>query len=502
MLTHKLPLISILIIQSFISGIWILLSNENRAKNIAISASVFSLLLGSLLYLGFDTTTANMQFVEDYNWIASLRINYYVGIDGISLPLILLTLFINLIIVITAEDLVKQQLNYYLSLFFFLQAMVIGVFVALNAFLYYLFWEGMLIPMYLCIGIWGSQLRSYAAIKFFIYTFFGSVIMLLALIYLSIKAGSSSILSFYNLPLTLYEQSLILLALMLAFAVKIPMWPVHTWLPDAHTEAPAGGSVILAALMLKVGAYGFFRFCLPITPDACLEASWLMIVLSLIAIVNIGLVALAQHDMKRLIAYSSVAHMGFVSLGCFMIYPIFKNSGHLPSAQLALSGALVQMITHAFGSGGMFLAFGLLYDKLHSRLIADMGGIVQKMPYFTAFFLIFALSNVGLPGTAGFVGEFMVLVSAVQSNFWVALLAGLTLVLSASYTLFMFKRVFYGPITQSNVENLVDISSQQYIALSLMVLGIFFIGLYPQPLINIMDKSIVNLVQLALQVKF
>ena len=502
MLIHKLPIISILLIQSFFSGVWILISDKKQVKNIAICASLISLVLGSLMYIGFDPNTANMQFVENYNWINFLKINYYVGIDGISLPLILLTLFINLIIVITAKDLVHQQLGYYLGLFFFLQAMVVGVFAALDAFLYYLFWEGMLIPMYLCIGIWGSQLRSYAAMKFFIYTFFGSVIMLLALIYLSIKSGSTSILSFYNLPLTLKEQYFIFIGLLLAFAVKIPMWPVHTWLPDAHTEAPAGGSVILAALMLKVGAYGFFRFCLPITPDACLSLSPVMIVLSLIAIVNIGLVALAQHDMKRLIAYSSVAHMGFVSLGCFVIYPIFQNTGHLPSAQLALSGAMVQMITHAFGSGGMFLAFGLLYDKIHTRLIADMGGIVQTMPYFTAFFLIFVLSNVGLPGTAGFVGEFMVLLSVMQANFWVALLAGLTLILSACYSLFMFKRVFYGPITNEHISSLKDITSHQYIALSLMTAGIFFLGIYPQPLIKVMDKSMINIVQLALQAKF
>lgn len=502
MIIYKLPLISILIIQSALSGVWILLSAQQRSQYIALSSSLISILIGSLLYFGFDSSTASMQFVENYPWIQPLQINYYVGVDGISLPLILLSLFINLIIVLTAQDLVHQQLKYYLSLFFFLQAMVVGVFSSLNAFLFYAFWEGMLIPMYLCIGIWGSQLRSYAAIKFFIYTFFGSVMMLLALIFLSIKSGNSSILSFYNLPITIKEQYLVLIAFLLAFAVKVPMWPLHTWLPDAHTEAPAGGSVILAALMLKVGAYGFFRFCLPITPDACHDFSWPMIILSLIAIVNVGLIALAQHDMKRLIAYSSVAHMGFVSLGCFIIYPIFQYTGHLPSAQLAMSGAMMQMITHAFGSGGMFLAFGLLYDKLHTRLIADMGGIAQRMPYFTAFFMIFTLTNVGLPGTAGFVGEFMILISAIQVNLWVALLAGTTLILSASYSLFMFKRVFYGPITQNNVNELKDITSNQYIALTLLTLGIFIIGIFPQALISMMDKSIINLVQLSLQAKF
>lgn len=497
-----LPLVSILLIQSILSGIWLLVAQPQKAQSIAIISALVSLAIGAILYALFDPQTAQMQFVENYNWIQPLSINYMVGLDGISLPLVLLTLFINFIIILTAHDLVHEQRQYYMALFFFLQAMVVGVFSALNAFLFYLFWEGMLIPMYLCIGIWGSQLRSYAAIKFFIYTFLGSVMMLLALIYLSIKAGSSSILAFYHLPLTHTEQCLILIGFILAFAVKVPMWPVHTWLPDAHTEAPAGGSVILAALMLKVGTYGFFRFCLPITPDANLEFAWPMIILSLIAIVNIGLIALAQQDMKRLIAYSSVAHMGFVTLGCFMIYPIFENTGHLASAELAMSGALMQMITHAFGSGAMFLAFGLLYEQIHSRLISDMGGIVNTMPYFTAFFMVFALTNVGLPGTAGFVGEFMVLISALQTNFWVALLAGLTLVLSASYTLFMFRRVFYGPVTQKRVEQLTDITPHQQFALCLMTAGIFFIGLFPQWLIQMMDKSVINLVQLALQAKF
>ena len=355
--------------------------------------------------------------------------------------------------------------------------------------------------MYLCIGIWGSDMRSYAAIKFFLYTFFGSVLMLLALIYLSIKSGTDNIITFYELPLSMYEQTLILIAFLFAFAVKVPMWPLHTWLPDAHTEAPAGGSVILAALMLKVGAYGYFRFCLPVTPDACSEYAYILIGLSLIAIVIIGLVALAQTDMKRLIAYSSVAHMGFVSLGCFVIFPIFKQTGHLPATQLAITGALVQMITHAFGSGAMFLAFGMLYDQLHSRLIADMGGIAQKMPIFTAFFMVFVFTNIGVPGTAGFVGEFMVLISTMEANFWVTLLAGLTLVLSASYSLFMFKRVFYGPITINHIQKLTDITTSQQIALWIMTAGIFFIGLYPQSITHMMDPSVNALIQASLQSK-
>ncbi len=495
------PIISILLIQSLLSGVWVYITPPEKAEAIAYTSIFISIAIVMNLYWHFDPNTAQFQFVENIPWITYWSINYQVGIDGISLPLIMLTVFINLIIIMSAKGLVKKDIQKYWGIFFFLQAAVIGVFVALNAFLYYLFWEGMLIPMYLCIGIWGSQMRSYAAMKFFIFTFFGSVLMLIALIYLSIKSSTSFILDFYDLPLTLTEQTLILIAFLSAFAVKVPMWPVHTWLPDAHTEAPAGGSVILAALMLKVGAYGFFRFCLPIVPNACSEYSYILVGLSLIAIVVIGLVAFTQKDMKKLIAYSSVAHMGFVSLGCFIIFPIFQSSGHLSMAYIAVTGAMIQMITHAFGSGAMFLAFGMLYDQLHSRLIADMGGVVNKMPILTLFFMLFVFANIGVPGTAGFVGEFMVLVSSLEANIFITILAGLTLILSASYSLFMFKRVFYGPVQVNAVNKLKDINTSQILALSLLSFGILFIGIYPYSLTHIMERSVINLVQLSLQSK-
>ncbi|MAH60781.1 MAG: NADH-quinone oxidoreductase subunit M [Legionellales bacterium] len=495
------PLLSILILQSLISAIWIVGSKYQRAQVITYTSTLISILISILIFFQFNPNSFEMQLTESYTWITHWNLNIQLGIDGISLPLILLTVFINAVIITATSSMVNQHITKYWALFFVLQAMVVGVFSANNAFLFYLFWEGMLIPMYLCIGIWGSNLRSYAAIKFFLYTFFGSVLMLLALIYLSIKAGSDNILGFYDLPLSMHEQVLILIAFMFVFAVKVPMWPLHTWLPDAHTEAPAGGSVILAALMLKVGAYGFFRFCLPVTPDACSEYAFVLIGLSLVAIVIIGLVALAQTDMKRLIAYSSVAHMGFVSLGCFIIFPIFKSTGHLPATHLAISGAMMQMITHAFGSGAMFLAFGMLYDQLHSRLIADMGGIAQIMPKFTAFFMVFAFTNIGVPGTAGFVGEFMVLISTLEASVWITLLAGLSLILSASYTLFMFKRVFFGPVIIEHVSHLKDINRSQQIALSVMTAGIFLIGIYPNCITHLMDQTVTHLVQTSLQAK-
>ena len=495
------PLLSLLIWLPVIGAITLLLCGHKYSaaviKWFALVLSIVIFGFSVLMYNNFDVTTANMQFVEHYDWINFLGISYYLGVDGISMPLVALTAFTHILVVLAAWRLIKTNVVEYYAVFLLLQAAVIGVFCALDAMLFYIFWEAMLIPMYLCIGIWGSGNRSYAAIKFFLYTFFGSTLLLIALLYLGFKVGSFSILSFANQGLVFKEQVLIFIAFFLAFAVKVPMWPVHTWLPDAHTEAPAGGSVILAALMLKVGAYGFFRFCLPVVPLASQYFAPAMIVLSLFAIVYIGFIALAQTDMKRLIAYSSVAHMGFVTLGLFAIYKM--TAADASYATMAVEGAMVQMISHAFGSGAMFLAFGIIYDKLHTRTIADFGGLATKMPYFAAFFMIFALSNIGLPGTAGFVGEFLVIVGVFKASFWLSFFAAITVIVSASYTLWMYKRVFYGK-TSELVEAKCDSDVSQYdrIALWLLVAAIFWVGLHPQVLLTPMHATISNLVEAAI----
>jgi NADH-quinone oxidoreductase subunit M len=495
------PLLSSLIWLPVFGAITLLLfGNKYSASAIkwfALSLSILIFGLSVVMYHNFDITTANMQFIEHYNWIEFLGISYYLGVDGISMLLVALTAFTHVLVVLAAWRLIKTNVVAYYAIFLLLQAAVIGVFCALDAILFYVFWEAMLIPMYLCIGIWGSGKRSYAAIKFFLYTFFGSTLLLIALLYLGFKVGTFNILSFYNSALSFQEQILIFIAFFLAFAVKVPMWPMHTWLPDAHTEAPAGGSVILAALMLKVGAYGFFRFCLPVVPLASSYFAPAMIVLSLFAIVYIGFIALAQTDMKRLIAYSSVAHMGFVTLGLFAIYKI--DASDVLYATMAVEGAMVQMIAHAFGSGAMFLAFGIIYDKLHTRTIDDFGGVATKMPYFAAFFMIFALSNIGLPGTAGFVGEFLVIVGVFKASFWLSFFAAITLIVSASYTLWMYKRVFYGTtsdIVAAKCDS--DVSSYDQVALWLLVAAIFAIGLYPQLLLSPMHATISNLVKTAI----
>jgi NADH-quinone oxidoreductase subunit M len=381
-----------------------------------------------------------------------------------------------------------------------MQGMMIGVFAATDAILFYVFWEGMLIPMYLSIGMWGSTNRSYASIKFFLYTFLGSILMLVAFLYLYQQTHTFDIVKYYGLHLDMHRQKLLFFAFLMAFAVKVPMWPVHTWLPDAHTEAPSGGSVVLAALMLKLGIYGFLRFSMPITPDACSALAWLMIILSLIAIVYIGLIAIVQSDMKKLIAYSSIAHMGFATLGCFMVYDIIKRMNLLQDAYMSLEGAVIQMIAHAFGSGAMFLGVGILADRMynHSRLIKDYGGIATRMPIFAAFFILFAMSNVGLPGTAGFVGEFMVIMSAFKANFWVAFIAGLTLILSASYTLWMVKRVFFGPVANEHVAVFRDLNWIEIVNYSLLAAGVFLLGLYPEPVLNILHVTIGHLLQTSL----
>lgn len=496
---EQLPMLSIMIWLPLIGAFLVLCTggdkHANLARTIALIATVANLLLSIPLYLGFDPGRFDMQFMEDHLWIQAYQIHYALGIDGISLVMVILTNFTALLVIIAGCHSIRVRVAQYMAAFLTIQSMIIGVFCALDAILFYVFWEGMLIPMYLSIGMWGSANRSYASIKFFLFTFLGSILMLIALIYLYNQTGSFMIQNYYGLPLSLRTQEWLFFAFLLAFAVKVPMWPVHTWLPDAHTEAPAGGSVVLAALMLKLGIYGFLRFSMPITPMACTQLDWLMITLSLIAIVYIGLIAIVQTDMKKLIAYSSIAHMGFATLGCFMVYDIVQHMHTLQDAYMSLEGAVIQMVAHAFGSGAMFLGIGLMSDRFynHSRLIKDYGGVANTMPIFAAFFMLFAMSNVGLPGTAGFVGEFMIIMSAFQSHFLVAAFASLTLILSASYTLWMYKRVFFGPIANEHVAAFKDISWTEKVNFILLAAGVFFVGLYPQPIINVLRVTIGHL---------
>ncbi|OGO94380.1 MAG: NADH-quinone oxidoreductase subunit M [Coxiella sp. RIFCSPHIGHO2_12_FULL_44_14] len=471
----------------------------NTARLLALTVSTLSLLLCVVLYRMFNIETAAMQFTEHWSWIPTLNIYYDLGVDGISMPLVVLTCFTTLLVVLASWTMVKKKVGQYLAAFLVTQGAIVGVFCALDAMLFYFFWEAMLVPMYLSIGIWGMERRSYAAIKFFLYTFFGSALLLIALLYLHLQSNSFYILDYYRLTLPMTVQILIFIGFLIAFAIKVPMWPVHTWLPDAHTEAPAGGSVVLAALMLKLGAYGFLRFSLPIVPDASRQLDWLMIILSLIAIVYIGFIAIAQTDMKKLIAYSSVAHMGFVTLGAFMLYVIMERTGNIQDAYLGLEGAMMQMISHAFGAGALFLAFGVLYEQMHSRSINDFGGVAKTMPHFSAFFMIFAMSNVGLPGTSGFVGEFMVLLSTFKASFWVTFFAASTLVIGAAYTLWMYKRVFYGPIVHEAVLGLKDIGLSDTLIFVFIAIAVFWIGIYPNSLLNVYHESIKHLLQISLQ---
>ena len=504
MLSHW-PLLSLLIWTPVAGGILVLLTGGDEhaplARVIALVTSLICVALCVPLYLDFNTTTYAMQFTQNLRWIPAYGIHYRLGVDGISMPLILLTVYTTLLVILSAWRTINQKVAQYLATFLIMQGMVIGVFAALDSILFYIFWEGMLIPMYLSIGIWGSENRSYAAIKFFLFTFLGSALMLIAFLYMGFKAHSFYILSFYSLPLTMHEQILIFLAFLLAFAIKVPMWPLHTWLPDAHTEAPAGGSVVLAALMLKMGAYGFLRFSLPITPDASRALDWVMIVLSLIAIVYIGFIAIAQTDMKKLIAYSSVSHMGFVTLGCFMLYVIINRRGNMHEAYMSVEGAMVQMISHAFGAGAMFLGFGMLYERLKTRHIKDFGVVAHKMPMFAAFFMIFAMSNVGLPGTSGFVGEFMILMSTLKASFWVTFFAASTLVIGAAYTLWMYKRVFFGAVVHESVAASKDIDGIEILVFVLLAVVVFFIGLYPAPLLNLFHASVGHLLELSMRSK-
>ena len=493
------PLLSILILLPIIGGGLLLLCKQNQqlARQLALVISVATMLLSFLLYLGFDATTHQIQFVERLSWIATFNIEYYLGVDGFSMPLMILTTISTVLVVIAGWQVIQDRAAQYMAAFLIMEGLMLGVFAALDAILFYLFFEAMLIPLFLVIGIWGGPNRVYATIKFFLYTFFGSVFLLIALLYLQFQAGSFSILDFHDVSLTLTQQIWIFLAFLIAFAVKIPMWPVHTWLPDAHVEAPTGGSVILAAITLKIGGYGLLRFALPITPDASMTLDWLVIGLSLIAIVYIGFVALAQSDLKKLIAYSSIAHMGFVTLGLFIVFRITANEAitiGLGNGQvLAIEGAMVQMISHGFIAAAMFLSVGVLYDRMHTREISAYGGVANSMPKFTALAVFFAMANAGLPGTSGFVGEFMVILAAFQANFWYAFLAATTLILGAAYTLWMVKRVFFGEIVNDEVAKLQDINSREMLLLASLAVIVLVIGIWPDPLLNVMHASVDNL---------
>jgi len=481
-------LLSLAIWVPILAGVLVLaLGGDRRAplqRQVALAGAVLGFLVTIPLYTKFELGSAGMQFVEAAPWIESLNINYHLGVDGISVLFILLNSFITVTVVIAGWTVIESRVGQYLAAFLILSGLLNGVFAALDAVLFYVFFEATLIPMFIIIGIWGGPNRVYAAVKFFLYTLFGSLLMLVALLYLyNASGGSFAILDWYKLPLTLTAQVLLFFGMLFAFAVKVPMWPVHTWLPDAHTEAPTGGSVVLAAILLKLGAYGFVRFTLPILPDASRELSWLMIALSLIAVAYIGLVALVQTDMKRLIAYSSISHMGFVTLGFF----IFNAYG--------VEGALVQSISHGFVSAALFFCVGVLYDRMHTRMISDYGGVVNTMPKFAALMMLFAMANSGLPATSGFVGEFMVIMGAMKANFWLAFVAATTLVFGAAYTLWMYKRVMFGAVANGHVAALKDLNSREILVLGSLAVAVLFMGVYPLPFTEVMHASVNELLR-------
>ncbi|MFT4100276.1 MAG: NADH-quinone oxidoreductase subunit M [Burkholderiaceae bacterium] len=481
-MSSTFPVLSAAIWVPILFGVLVLAVGNDRNAPMVRWLSLIGAVVGFLvtipLYCGFERGSAQMQFVENADWIARFGAKYALGVDGLSVWFVMLTAFITIFVVIAAWEVIQDRVAQYMASFLILSGLMIGVFSALDGLLFYVFFEATLIPMYVIIGVWGGPNRVYAAFKFFLYTLLGSLLTLIALIYLYQQSGSFSILEWHKLPLTMREQVLIFLAFLMAFAVKVPMWPVHTWLPDAHVEAPTGGSVVLAAIMLKLGAYGFLRFSLPIAPDASHHLSGLMITLSLVAVIYIGFVALVQADMKKLVAYSSIAHMGFVTLGFF----IFN--------QLGAQGAIVQMISHGFVSAAMFLCIGVLYDRMHSRQIKDYGGVVNTMPKFAALSLLFVMANCGLPATSGFVGEFFVLLGAVQFNFWIGLLAATTLILSAAYSLWMYKRVIFGAIANDHVAQLKDIGRREFWMLMALALCTLLMGIYPKPVTDITDASV------------
>ena len=491
-------ILSVLVWLPIAGGIAVLALGDRRialGRWLALAVALATILVALPLWAGFDRGTAEFQFVERLRWLPVFNSWYHLGIDGISLPLIVLTAVMTVPVIIAAWTRIEARPAQYYAAFLIMEGLMIGVFAAIDGLLFYFFWEAMLIPMFLIIGVWGGPRRVYATIKFFLYTFLGSVLMLVALIYLYVQGGDYSIRALQDLPLTLVEQRWIFLAFLAAFTVKVPMWPVHTWLPDAHVEAPTGGSVILAAILLKMGGYGFLRFSLPVTPDASREFDWLMIALSLIAVVYISLVALVQTDMKKLIAYSSVAHMGFVTLGTFIAWDIADSTGTLRGAAMGLDGAMVQMVSHGLVSGAMFLCIGVMYDRVHSREISAYGGVINTMPKFGGFIVLFAMANVGLPGTSGFVGEFLVIIASYKASFWYAFLVATILVLGAGYTLWLVKRVIYGPVANDHVAKMPDLDSRELMALGLLAVLVLLLGVWPAPLLDVMHSSIHHLVE-------
>lgn len=492
-MSNNVPFLSLAIWLPIAFGVLIMaLGNDKNAgmvRGAALLAALVSFVVTLPLYFGFDTSTAQLQFVENLPWIEAFGASYGLGVDGLSVWFIILTALITVFVVVAAWEVITEKVAQYMAAFLILSGLMVGVFAATDGLLFYVFFEATLIPMYIIVGVWGGPNRIYAAFKFFLYTLLGSLLTLVALIYLQFQSGTFEIAAWHKLQLGMTEQILIFLAFLMAFAVKVPMWPVHTWLPDAHVEAPTGGSVVLAAIMLKLGAYGFLRFSMPIAPDASHELAGFMITLSLIAVIYIGVVALVQKDMKKLVAYSSIAHMGFVTLGFFM----FQD--------LAVQGAIIQMISHGFVSGAMFLCIGVLYDRVHSREISAYGGVVNTMPKFAAFFLLFAMANAGLPATSGFVGEFMVILGAVKYNFWIGLLAASTLILGAAYSLWMYKRVVFGEVANDNVKQLTDVNTREFLMLGALAVLVMAMGLYPKPFTDVLQVSVDALLQHVAQSK-
>lgn len=491
-------LLSVLIWLPIIGGIVTLFSGDTLgARPVALLVSAVTFFISLLLWTGFNPEGYQMQFVEFTPWIESFKINYHLGVDGISMPLILLNTLTTVLIILAGWEVIKHKPAQYMAAFLIMEGVINGVFAAQDSILFYVFFEAMLIPMFIVIGIWGGDNRIYATIKFFLYTFFGSVFMLVSLIYMYNQAGSFAITDLQSVKLSMTAQILIFLSFLVAFGVKVPMWPVHTWLPDAHVQAPTGGSVILAAVMLKIGGYGFLRFSLPMVPDASSELAWLVIFMSLTAIVYIGFIALVQNDMKKLVAYSSIAHMGFVTLGFFVLFPIIANTGSSEGTLLGLQGGMIQMVSHGFISGAMFLCIGVLYDRMHTREITAYGGVSNRMPKFAALFVLFAMANTGLPGTSGFVGEFMVILTSFKANFWIAFLATTTLIIGAAYTLWLVKRVIFGTVTNPKVAELIDINKRETLILGILAIFVLVLGLWPEPLVHVMNDSLVHVIEQA-----
>src|SRR5262245_56986357 len=499
------PILSVIVWLPILGGIAVLLIGSGEraqlGKQVALGTSILTFVLSIPLFDLELFKTAGMQFAENLPWIERFGANYALGVDGISMPLVLLTTFLTPFVVVAGWRVIETRPTQYFAAFLILEGLMIGTFAATDALLFYVFWEAMLVPMFIIIGVWGGARRVYATVKFFLYTFLGSVFMLVALIYMYLQAGDYAIASFHELRLTMNEQIFIFLAFLLAFAVKVPMFPVHTWLPDAHVEAPTGGSVILAAILLKMGGYGFVRFSLPITPDASHELAWLMITLSLIAVVYIGFVALVQADMKKLIAYSSIAHMGFVTLGFFVIFAATEAAPNSDGARLALQGGMMQMLSHGLISGALFRCVGVLYDRMHSREIGDYGGVINTMPKFAALMVLFGLANAGLPGTSGFVGEFFVILGTFHASAWLAFFAATTLILGAAYTLWMIKRVVFGEVANDGVASLTDVSAREFWMLMVLAVAVLIVGVWPAPLVNVMDASVGQLLTHVVQSK-